>query len=117
MSETKLLRCPCCDSENIKEGSSVTTFGEDIYIKCLTCGLKMQLCSEYGWKELFKRWNTRIPMQNIVERLEETECKCHDDYIENLEKQNTVCTNVCFGKMVGVRNAIEIVKEEGGISG
>ena len=76
MSELKRVmeehkKCPCCDSDDISVGSKCVSIGEDIYIRCNSCGLKMQLCKEYGWKELLKRWNTRKPMQNIVERLRE----------------------------------------------
>ena len=105
MSELKIVmeehkNCPCCDSEDISVGSKCVSIGEDIYIRCNTCGLKMQLCKEYGWKELLKRWNTRKPMQNIVERLEEL---AHD---------NPMVTD----NYILRREAIGIVKEEGDLN-
>lgn len=66
-----MKRCPCCDSENLTSGSAMYAFGEDIYIKCNTCGLKMQICSEYGEEELEKRWNTRKSLEYVIEKLEE----------------------------------------------
>lgn len=103
MSELKIVmeehkKCPCCDSEDISVGSKCVSIGEDIYIRCNTCGLKMQLCKEYGWKELLKRWNNRKPMQNIVERLEKE--------LENTEW-------IEFEERITYRRSIKIVKEEG----
>lgn len=70
---SQLKRCPCCNGEDIVTGDKAYGFGTDIYIRCRTCGLKMQICSEFGWEELFKRWNTRKQMERIIERLEEYE--------------------------------------------
>ena len=111
MSEIKRVmeehkKCPCCDSEDISVGSKCVSIGEDIYIRCNSCGLKMQLCKEYGWQELLKRWNTRKPMQNIVERLEETKTKSYVTGITSNPYE--------FGACHAMNDAIKIVKEEGG---
>ena len=94
-------KCPCCNSEDISVGSVVVLDIEELYIKCNSCGLKFQIRKEYGWEELLKRWNTRKPMERIVERLEEATFP-HK-----------------FGgevEMMILKNkAIEIVKEEGGM--
>lgn len=95
---SELKRCPCCNSEDIVTGDKNYSLGTDIYIRCKTCGLKLQIREEFGWEELFKRWNTRIPMQNIVERLEEFE-----------EEATQLGVGGMFTDM------LEIVKEEGGI--
>ena len=55
----KLKTCPFCGSEDIKMGETGNIFGVDNYIKCCTCGGKMQICEEYGEDELIKRWNRR----------------------------------------------------------
>ena len=64
MSKIKLKPCPFCKSENISEGSRIFDFGEDIHIMCRECGAKIQICKEYGWDELRKRWNRRTGEQN-----------------------------------------------------
>ena len=99
-------KCPCCDSENIEVGSVAVSFGEDIFIKCNSCGIKLQICKEYGWGELLKRWNTRKPMDRIVERLEDT----YQDRINCAYH-----TSDCFidGQADGLDKALSIVKEEG----
>lgn len=109
MSELKIVmeehkKCPCCDSEDISVGSKCVSIGEDIYIRCNTCGLKMQLCKEYGWKELLKRWNTRKPMQNIIERLE-------DKNMTLVDRANIACNEFADGTVNGFELAIEIVTE------
>lgn len=103
MSEIK--KCPCCNSEDITEGSVILSIGEDIYIKCRTCGLKMQICSEYGWKELKKRWNTRKPIEKILKRLE-------DENMTAVDSSNIFCSELADGKVEGLERAIEIIKEE-----
>lgn len=55
------LPCPFCGSENLSKGSRMFDFGEDIHIQCMECGAKIQICMEYGWDELRKRWNRRTP--------------------------------------------------------
>lgn len=55
----KLKPCPFCGSKDIRTGSIGCSFGVDIYVKCCTCGAKMQICKEYGEEEMIKRWNTR----------------------------------------------------------
>ena len=74
---------------------------------CLECRSKTKL---YNTKaSAIKAWNTRKPMQNIVERLEEEKSKAskcvtpqnilgHVDWVEGIDK------------------AIEIVKGEGGLN-
>jgi Lar family restriction alleviation protein len=59
VNEVKLKPCPFCGSEDIQEGSRTSDLCTDIYIRCRTCGGKMQICEEYGEEELVKRWNRR----------------------------------------------------------
>lgn len=58
MSE-ELKPCPFCGSENLRQGTVGYSCGIDIYIKCVDCCGKMQLCEEYGEKQLIKAWNRR----------------------------------------------------------
>lgn len=60
MQEIKLKPCPFCGSENLRKGCTGYHLGNDIYIKCLTCGAKIQICEEYGEEDLVNRWNRRI---------------------------------------------------------
>jgi hypothetical protein len=71
-----------------------------IYIpKCKKCGCKLAGCRTQ--EEAIEEANTRKPMERIIERLEEKE----EHYLEmhDWNGQTAIC------------DAIEIVKEEGGI--
>lgn len=53
----ELKPCPFCGSENIEYGIREMYLCRDIYIKCKSCGGRIQICAEYGREELIKRWN------------------------------------------------------------
>ena len=108
---SELKRCPCC-GEEIKGGVRLTGYMtmNRKYIKCDACGLKME--SSYYidglsqthlkaiTEDLIRRWNTRKPMQNIMERL---------------EKELEMTEWIEFEERITYRRAIQIVKEEGEI--
>lgn len=107
-------KCPCCDSKCVSCGSFIDRNKEEIYIRCNSCGLKIQLAKEYGWEELLKRWNTRKPLQNIVERLEE-ELRLAEEERDRCPIKALPYYDSVKGYANGVHNAIEIVKEKGGV--
>lgn len=95
MSEIKLLRCPFCggEAELLKGQCEI-----DNYVMCLECRSKTKL---YNTKaSAIKAWNTRKPVERLVERLEEIEEYTND-----------------FRVVIPSKKAIEIVKEEGGMNG
>ena len=115
MSETKLLNCPFCGgkarfcrlSEKQKDG-----YTDCVFVRCKDCYASTKKIeynarihkndSEYD--EAKQLWNTRKPMERIVERLEELEERSmfpdDDDYICGQYDAFTECK--------------KIVKEEGG---
>ena len=97
MSEIKLLRCPFCGGEaELLNGQCEI----DNYVMCLECRSKTKL---YNTKaSAIKACNTRKPMQNIVERLRE-------------KAKEPMYQHHGDNYYVGIYDAIEIVKEEGGI--
>ena len=98
MSEIKLLPCPFCKAELKRWDYMPNVFFEHPYNGCILSGKKV-LESEHD----IKAWNTRKPMERIVERLEESESvKCYGS--RNSENY-----------LMPLKDAIEIVKEEGGI--
>lgn len=105
MSEIKLLPCPFCNSEvkmmDIGEGE------HDHYymIQCQNPNCDGATCyGENSKEEVAKRWNTRKSMERIVERLEEERKYSY----ENFKGEERIWRK-------GLRTAIKIVKEEGGI--
>ena len=64
-------------------------------------------------KLLADKWNTRVPMQKIVERLEELQ-KENFEKFEDYKTEEEACLYLCHSNAYA--NAIEIVKEEGGLN-
>ena len=106
MSEIKLLRCPFCggEAELLKGQCEI-----DNYVMCLECRSKTKL---YNTKaSAIKAWNTRKPMQNIVERLEHFN---EETFYRANGRANG--KTLAYGYSQGIYKAIEIVKEEGGLN-
>ena len=86
---------------------------------CLECRSKTKL---YNTKaSAIKAWNTRKPMQNIVERLEEEHmalfsAKQEISFAMYRDKSIAEKARVLQEKQLSIHQAIEIVKEEGGLN-
>ena len=93
---SELKRCPCCNKE--VEIAKDELFG--LYaIECKNCRILMyDRCKE----DLIKKWNTRKPMERILERLEAQAA------FENVWDDDLSC-----GAYHAYSHAIEIVQEEG----
>ncbi len=112
MQNNKILPCPCCASE-IKGGVQLTGFGfiNKQFIECDDCGLKMETTYSIGGpisqsqlkaitKELITKWNTRKPMERIIDELEE----CKEDMSHYMDD------DIFLGEYNAYKHAIEIVK-------
>lgn len=124
MSEVKLLPCPFCggEAEFVRDTERKDIFGSSdyVYVRCKKCHAQTtkiyysaefhKLDEEYALAE--KAWNTRKPMERIVERLKlklKNICGSYNYETPILEKPSC---KVAFNN--GIRDAIEIVKEVGG---
>lgn len=110
MSEVKLKNCPCC-------GGVVMLDREDIF--CDVCRLSMKIDDrlyngeadnyEEAREQAIQAWNTRKPMDDIVERLEE-----HKSYnqmmLKKFPKMGTIENAIYKTQRDTYENAIEIVK-------
>ena len=97
MSEIKLLPCPFCGGE--AEYCKGDWIGKEYWVKCTKCSCNTSLSNNY--KKPIEEWNTRKPMERIVERLEESADQC-----------------IKIGDVYGfsaTNEAIFVVMEEGGI--
>lgn len=99
MSKKKILPCPMC-GEMMHEGSIIYHPAN----KCLLAhiGFKKE-------KKHIEKWNTRVPTQKIVERLEE-------ENQERVDMANMTMDIYVDGQVSGLERAIDIVKEEGGMN-
>lgn len=103
MSDIKLLPCPCCGSETETEIGIISSKHFIFYqAVCLKCGMTAKASPT---PELTaEKWNTRKPMDRIVERLEKIAeyYRCYGD---------------CDGMQYSAyKHAIEVIKD-GGIDG
>lgn len=117
MSEIKLKNCPFCGGE--AEIISSCFVGWDKQIICKKCGASTRyLCGvtpSQATKNAIKKWNTRKPMERIIEKLE----LYADDHrnFKELQRKNgnkqleTIHSNIVDAFMYSVG----VVKEEGGI--
>ena len=121
MSETKLLPCPFCDGE--AEFYRTTTrqnfrWSDCVGVRCKTCGASYGTvlydarihANDEEYYEAEKAWNTRKPLERIVERLEEA-----INYVNEAAMTADEADFYPLGKESGIMDAIKIVKEEGGI--
>lgn len=108
MIEAKLLNCPFCKEE-------LEVVGKGHYFAHKTNGCILQhLCFEIDDEEAIKAWNTRKPMERIIERLEE-ESVLTEKEMDRAREQNPLQYERCDSYICAIDNAIEIVKEDGGI--
>ena len=109
MSEIKLLPCPFCggEAELVRQHSGVS---DKIYIvSCKNEECEASLGHFCESKEMaITEWNTRKPMERIIERLEEKK----QEYLEGFRVHQE---NELYGVACGFGDSIKICKEEGGI--
>lgn len=109
---SELKRCPFCGGEAVTaEAYNIKLKKFLPIVKCFDCGCKTPMAETF--EEAIDAWNTRKPMERILDRLEE--CKeTHDRRL--LSKKETASFKIKELQFSGCyQNAIEIVKEEGGI--
>lgn len=103
MSENRLLPCPFCGGE-AEVVKAHHTFPLPYAVVCKTDGCNASVGNfKATLKEAIQVWNTRKPIDNIVEKLEEL----HEHYIN---RDGIVGGNI---GALAIKNAIEIVKECG----
>ena len=83
MSELKLLNCPFCGGEARLYGNSkpIGTRLKHYQVAVCTnddCGCRTSPCETV--EDAICRWNTRKPMANIVEKLEEEKTMAYDKW-------------------------------------
>lgn len=106
---SELKRCPFCG----EEAKIDKTIANTVSVECTVChaSSRMILCTEGDIEQkAIEAWNTRKPMENIVERLEHFN---EETFYRANGRANG--KTLAYGYSQGIYKAIEIVKEEGGI--
>lgn len=103
---SELKRCPFCG-----ERAMITTYlgTTEVDIECCDCSCKITGCNK---EDAIKAWNTRKPMQNIVERLEEEKALASKEKCRCVSERNMLQYDMAKGYENGMCKAIKIVKEE-----
>ena len=116
MSELKLKPCPCCESDEVIYFKKTRNRG---YVTCIACGMRTKGCGNYENKDDLKwreratiLWNTRTPMANIAEKLEEREKYLENAMKESYENGHRFSEEKAMNERVAIRYAINIVKQE-----
>ena len=106
---SKLKRCPLCNSEF--ELDTDKKYYIHPSVGCFFDYLPMLVDDE----DTIRKWNTRKPMERIVELLE-GELKLADNEKRRCAAENMLQFDSAKGYANGIYNAIEIVKEEGDLN-
>lgn len=114
----ELKCCPFCGGE--AEVAYSNDNHKQPYIRCkfgVTENPKCPASNMYQWQfrsldEAIKAWNTRTPMDNIVEKLEEREKYLENAMKESHEKGYSSSEAKAMNERVAIRYAINIVKKE-----
>lgn len=109
---SELKRCPFCDGKLKKSGSKRR--GNQFYMHEYNGCILQIICFRTDDVESIEKWNTRKPMERIVERVEYLPVKTTSKYVESKEVPEYF-NEVITGEYINKKDVIEIVKEEGGL--
>lgn len=107
---SELKRCPLCGIEFVIEEDERYKYYTHPSVGCFFDNLPILVDDE----DTISKWNTRKPMERIMERLEE-ELHLSDKEEERCVYENPLQFDEAKGYARGIANAIEIVKEVGDI--
>lgn len=111
--EVKLLPCPFCGGEAKMQRIINLDDFDDFFIMCEKCFSRTKKFK--AERSAILVWNTRKPMEGIIDYLEEFMEKQYDSYNNAKRTGNIRQMDYSDGCAEGLIEAIEIVKEEGGI--
>lgn len=105
---SELLKCPFCGGDNVGIWHN-HMFTQSFEARCYDC--HFGLAQSDTEEKAIKAWNTRKPMEKIVERLEEIKMR-YFLTIANTGDEKLDAVYEAVGNAID--KAIEIIKEEGG---
>ena len=103
---SELKKCPFCG------GEARWATRDKHWSECAVCGTE-GINSEYS-EDCIEAWNTRKPVERILERLEEKGAECKERAKEELNEFCLEMFHAYENEADGIKKAIEIIKEEVG---
>lgn len=111
MSETKLLPCPFCGGEAVFYYDDVDSYA----VGCkICCDVDPITTWEKTMESAAEKWNTRKPVDDVMERLSKEEDAWSEKY--NCQKSKGFIDQYSDGFADGVLKAIGFVKEVMGLN-
>ena len=110
MSELKC--CPFCGGEVVISDEKIDATREVYNFHCHNCDMVTFYDFPNDKEKAIETWNTRTPMANIVEKLEEREKYLEKAMKESHEKGYSSSEAKAMNERVAIRYAINIVKQE-----
>lgn len=112
--EDRLKPCPFCGGEaGIRDLKIKIPYdGIAYFVECCKCDVRGGISYD-GKQAAIEAWNTRKPMDRIVEELEEKRQNADKKWFEYCDRNEQLLAHMCVGKEIAYRRAIEIVKNGG----
>jgi Lar family restriction alleviation protein len=118
MQNDKLLPCPFCSNKDVRlQHRGRTQYG--YYVICKNCGCRTPLyqyqfdSKEKRREDAIKQWNTRKPMERIVEQLEDRAEEHRNIAFDMEAKGFSGIADKQYAKQLACINAIDIVRNGG----
>ena len=113
MSEIKLLSCPFCGGEAILRDCSI--LGWEANCKDENCIGYTTSIKYQTQEEAIEKWNTRKPMERIVERLKKERIEMKEEREEAIEYEDEQIVFATNNQIRAFDYSLRVIKEEGGL--
>ena len=124
---SELKRCPFCGGEAEFYRTPIKTNGcwcDSVVVRCKVCEARTNRVlydakkhlNDEEYEEAAEAWNTRKPMQNIVERLEEENTLLKEQRTEAIEYDDEQIIFAANNQIRAFDYSLRVIKEEGGLN-
>lgn len=109
--EKYLKPCPFCNSRaEIEEEINTDGTTKELFIQCTYC--KISISTTRNFASIFKKWNTRVPTDNIIMKLEHLTDFCRKQIEEYIKDGNEEYIQNYTTELEAYKQSIKIIKDE-----